>query len=183
MTNEAAQENGGLDVETLETSFAAIAPQANELVKRFYEQLFDRFPAVIPLFEGSDMKSQQAKLLAALKLVIANVRNMDALLPALQELGQRHEKYGAAADHYGAVAEVLLSVMAEIAGDQWTDIMQKAWSDALGVIAGIMLAAYSGVDEHAPEGVERRGTDRPWTAPASEESHDASQQKVAAYKD
>lgn len=169
MTNKDEQENGGLDFETLEVSFAAIAPDEKRLVERFYEELFERHPAVMPLFEGSDMKSQRAKLLAALKLVIANVRNMDALLPALQELGQRHQKYGAEPEHYIAVADVLISVMAEIAGDQWTQQTQQAWRGALNAIAGIMLGAYTGASA-APRGVERRAADRPWTAPKATEN-------------
>lgn len=164
MTDKDEQENGDLDFETLEVSFAAIAPDGKRLVERFYEELFERHPAVMPLFEGSDMKSQRAKLLAALKLIIANVRNMDALLPALQELGQRHQKYGAEPEHYIAVADVLIAVMAEIAGDQWTEQMQQAWRGALNAIAGIMLGAYTGAGA-APGGVERRAADRPWTAP------------------
>ena len=155
MTNKDEQENGGLDFETLEVSFAAIAPDEKRLVERFYEELFERHPAVMPLFEGSDMKSQRAKLLAALKLVIANVRNMDALLPALQELGQRHQKYGAEPEHYIAVADVLISVMAEIAGDQWTQQTQQAWRGALNAIAGIMLGAYTGASA-APRGARAR---------------------------
>lgn len=164
MTDTDVQENESLDFETLEVSFAAISADGMRLVQRFYEELFERHPAVMPLFEDSDMKSQRAKLLAALKLVIANVRNMDALLPALQELGQRHQKYGAEPEHYIAVADVLISVMAEIAGDQWTERMQQAWRGALNAIAKIMLGAYTGASA-APGGVERRAADRPWTAP------------------
>ncbi len=164
MTDKDEQENGGLDFEALEVSFAAVAPDAKRLVARFYEELFERHPAVVPLFEGSDMKSQRAKLLAALKLVIANVRHMDALQPALQELGQRHQEYGAEPEHYIAVADVLIVVMAEIAGDQWTEQMQQAWRGALNAIVGIMLGGYTGASA-APGGVERRAADRPWTAP------------------
>lgn len=172
MTAKEPQENDSLDVETLEASFALVAPQAERLVERFYEELFDRYPAVQPMFAESDMKSQQRKLLAALTLVVANVRNTDALVPALEEMGRRHEGYGAQPDHYVAVASVLISVMAEVAGEQWTDQIQKAWSEALAVIAGVMIGAYgvgAEVDETATAGatggIERRSVDRPWSAP------------------
>ena len=137
-----------LDVETLEASFAAIAPQADELVARFYSELFCRHPAVEPLFADTDIKTQQGKLVAALKLVVENVRNPDKLLPVLREMGRRHEKYGAVADHYGAVAETLLDVMAEVAGAAWTPKVRTAWADALGVIADTMLSAYQDTVEH-----------------------------------
>jgi len=34
-----------IDVEAIETSFALIAPQEEQLVERFYAELFIRFPA------------------------------------------------------------------------------------------------------------------------------------------
>lgn len=132
-----------LDVETLEASFAAIASRAEELVARFYSELFFRHPAVESLFADTDMRTQQGKLLAALKLVVENVRNPVKLVPVLREMGQRHQEYGAEPGHYAAVAETLLHVMSEIAGPAWTPQVETAWSDALGVIADIMLGAYT----------------------------------------
>jgi len=154
--DQTMQNDNSLDVETLETSFALIAPQAERLVERFYEELFAAYPAVQPLFANADMTTQQGKLLASLKLVIANLRKPGTLLPALQELGRRHEGYGAQAEHYPAVAATLLTVMAEVAGEHWTTQVRDAWANALGVIAEAMLGAY---------GSERRSADRPWTAP------------------
>ena len=43
----------GLDVETLEASFNLLAPQAEELVRRFYDRLFQQFPEVVPLFANT----------------------------------------------------------------------------------------------------------------------------------
>ena len=139
----ATENETGLDVETLETSFAAIASQAEALVARFYSELFCRHPAVESLFVDTDMQTQQGKLLAALKLVVDNVRHPEKLLPTLRELGQRHRDYGAEPEHYAAVAETLVDVMSEIAGPAWTPQMETAWNDALGVIADIMLGAYT----------------------------------------
>lgn len=56
----------GLDVVTLETTFAALAPQADALVKRFYEELFKRYPAVKPMFKNTTPAKQRKKLVAAL---------------------------------------------------------------------------------------------------------------------
>ncbi len=153
MTNET---NVGteLDVETLETSFAAIAPRAEELVARFYSELFCRHPAVEPLFDGTDIRTQQGKLLAALKLVVENVRKPEKLLPVLREMGRRHEEYGAIPEHYGAVAETLLDVMSEVAGDAWTGKVETAWSNALGLIAETMLNEYRNQSEKTIESNE-----------------------------
>ncbi len=132
----------GLNVPVLEKSFNLIAPQANELVSRFYDVLFERYPEVKPMFANTVPEKQQQKLLSALKLVMANLNNVDALAKALTALGERHEKYGVVEAHYGAVASTLIDVMKEFAGRAWTADVNKAWSHALETIASVMLSAY-----------------------------------------
>jgi len=125
----------------LENSFALLAGRAEALVARFYEELFERFPAVVPLFSNTDSAEQQKKLLAALKLVVNSLRKPDQLAAALTELGRKHHGYGAEPEHYGAVAETLLDVMAEFAGDAWTNDVNQAWTEALNQVAEIMIGA------------------------------------------
>ena len=139
---QSGKKQPALDVVTLEKSFALIAPHADRLVERFYSELFRRHPAVRPLFGKTNMHAQRKKLIAALQLVVANVRKPQKLIPVLQEMGRRHEKYGAKPEHYPAVATTLLDVMSEIAGPQWTPQVKRAWSDALGLITETMLGAY-----------------------------------------
>ena len=131
----------GLNVELLEQSFAALAPQGEALVRRFYEELFARYPAVKPMFANTSVAEQEKKLLAALQLVINSLRKPAALNKALASLGAKHHEYGARPEHYTAVAEVLLDVMSEFAGESWTDEVHKAWSEALNTVATSMLAA------------------------------------------
>ncbi len=129
-----------LNVELLEQSFAAVAPQADRLVEVFYQHLFEDYPAVKPLFEKAEMAEQRKKLLASLKLVVENLRRPEVLGPALEEMGARHVGYGAQEAHYPAVGATLLKSLAEIAGDAWTDEMNDAWAEAYGEISRIMLA-------------------------------------------
>ncbi|TPV93544.1 MAG: PAS domain-containing protein [Myxococcales bacterium FL481] len=132
-----------LDVETLERSFANLAPEADKLVRRFYEELFSRYPDVEPLFANTSMAKQRKHLKASLVLVVENLRKPEVLTKALHELGARHVGYGATAEHYPAVAETLLFVMKEIAGRAWTTKVNRAWSDALEAVSQIMLEGAS----------------------------------------
>lgn len=130
------------EVDLLEQSFQALAPQGEALVARFYDELFTRYPEVKPLFAGTTPERQQRKLLGALSFVIGSLRTPDKLNEALLEMGERHERYGAKPEHYQAVATTLLDVMEEFAGDLWTPQVQVAWEHALGDIAATMLRAY-----------------------------------------
>jgi nitric oxide dioxygenase len=129
----------GLDVQALETSFDLIAPQGNELMDAFYTRLFAAAPDVEPLFAGTDLRRQKAMLLAALVLVRRSLRDLDALVPQLYTLGARHVAYGALPEHYPVVGEALIGAMAEVAGPAWTREYELAWTEAVGVVAGVMI--------------------------------------------
>ncbi len=137
----------GLEVALLEDSFAALAPQGEALVARFYEELLARFPELRPMFANTDLAQQQKKLLAALQLVVNSLRKPAQLRKALLKLGEKHHAYGAKEEHYTAVAETLLDVMAEFAGDLWTDEVADAWRNALNTVAATMLSADEVLEE------------------------------------
>lgn len=141
--NNAPAKSSPLNVELLEQSFKALAPRGEELVARFYEELFRRHPQVKPMFANTTVEEQQKKLLAALALVINHLRKPEQLSEALKGLGAKHQAYGASDGHYDAVATVLLDVMAELAGDLWMPAVADAWKSALTTIKGVMLSGYS----------------------------------------
>lgn len=130
-----------LNIPALERSFNLVAPQAEALALRFYERLFEKYPRIKPLFTTANMPDQRRKLIAALVLVVQNLRNPEALLDAVEQLGIRHLDYGTKPEHYAAVGENLLSVMAEFVGEGWTDEVATAWADAYKDIATKMIHA------------------------------------------
>lgn len=134
-------------VNTLRTTFEALAPQGEALVARFYELLFERAPETRALFQGSSMQEQQGKLLAALKLLVGAADKPDELLPVLHGLGRRHQDYGAQPAHYELVGETLLDVLEEFAGDLWSPEAHRAWRETLALVTEKMLAAYEGQEE------------------------------------
>ena len=127
-----------LDLAALETSFDLVAPEGDRLRDTFYERLFEAAPSVRPLFPD-DLKRQKTMLLGALVLLRKSLRNLDAILPKLHELGARHVAYGARPEHYPVVGSVLIASMAEVAGDRWATAYSEAWSAAYEVVAGAMI--------------------------------------------
>ena len=68
-----------------------------------------------PLFAGTDMKRQKTMLLGTLVLLRKSLRDLDAIVPKLHELGARHIDYGAQPEHYPVVGQALVETMAEVA--------------------------------------------------------------------
>ncbi|MDH5181673.1 MAG: chemotaxis protein CheW, partial [Gammaproteobacteria bacterium] len=131
-----------LRADVLEKTFNAISAKGDVLVKRFYAELFRRFPRIQSMFTNTTPEHQQAKLLGALRLVVENVRNPDKLIKTLTELGLRHQEYGAEPVHYDAVISTFIDVFREVAGDTWNDEAETAWFDALTIIARVMQDSY-----------------------------------------
>lgn len=128
-----------LDLDALETSFDLVAPHGDELMDVFYARLFTAAPAVRPLFPATDMQRQKTMLLATLVLLRKSLRNLEAIVPKLRDLGARHVAYGAQPEHYPVVGEILIASMAEIAGSDWTPEYAQAWREAFGIVAAAML--------------------------------------------
>jgi len=88
-----------LKVELLEKSFQSVSPKGEKLAAWFYERLFQKYPAVRPLFAKTNIKQQQKKLLGSLVLVVSNLRKPEKLKSGLLELGAKHLGYGTKLAH------------------------------------------------------------------------------------
>lgn len=118
-----------------------LADADENLTTRFYEILFERHPAVRPMF-STDVRPQAAMLRTAVLAVLDHLDDPEWLTTTLGALGAKHATYGATPEMFDAVAECMVAAMAELGGDGWTPEMTAAWSEALGVVASLMLAGY-----------------------------------------
>lgn len=151
------QRSLGFDVRLIRDSFNLLAPHGEELVRKFYDRLFEQFPQVQPMFENTTQQEQEKKLLSALGLVVSSLEKGEFPAETLQRLGAKHQDYGALPAHYDAVAQVLLSVMQDMAGPAWTASIAQAWGKALGAIKDEMLQGYKVKGEHAMAANAKRG--------------------------
>jgi hemoglobin-like flavoprotein len=73
-----------VDVEALEESVDLVAPQGDELMRKFYDRLFDVAPSVQPLFADVDMDRQRQALLNMLVVLRESLRDLDDIVPDLE---------------------------------------------------------------------------------------------------
>ncbi|MEE4024852.1 globin domain-containing protein [Gordonia sp. PKS22-38] len=130
-----------MDKQLLERSLTAVDLPEDGLTVRFYEILFERYPAVQPMFRR-DTKLQAEMLRTAIVSVIDNLDDGEWLSSNLGSLGRRHADLGVTAPMYAAVGECMIAAMAEIGGDDWTPEMSAAWTEALTAVSSLMLAGY-----------------------------------------
>jgi hemoglobin-like flavoprotein len=128
-----------LDVEALRGSFHLVVERDPNVVHRFYEILFDRYPASRALFSRNTSRHQEEMLTGALVAVIEHLEDAGWLKQQLAALGAKHIEYGVQDHMYPWVGECLVATLKEVAGPEWTPRIEQAWLAAFGAISGLMI--------------------------------------------
>jgi nitric oxide dioxygenase len=121
-------------------SFAKIEPAKEAAAALFYERLFAVDPSTRALFRG-DMRSQRAKLMAAIAAVVRSLDRPEPMFDQLRALARRHVGYGVRESHYGSVGEALLWTLEQGLGSEFTPAVRAAWAAAYQHISGVMIEA------------------------------------------
>ena len=129
-----------LNVPLLRQSFELVTERQPQLVTRFYQILFERYPQARPLFHRGSPAKQAEMLTAALVAVMDHLEDAAWLSSTLTQLGAKHRDYGVTDEMYGWVGESLIATMAEVAGADWSPELSAAWTEALGAISSMMIA-------------------------------------------
>ena len=126
-------------IDLVQSSFAKVVPIADVAAQLFYGRLFEIAPEVKPLFRN-DMREQGRKLMSTLGVVVAGLRDLDAIAPAAKALAVKHVGYGVEAAHYKPVGEALIWTLQKGLGEDFSAEVRTAWLSAYGVLSGVMIA-------------------------------------------
>ncbi|KAA5539694.1 hemin receptor [Roseiconus nitratireducens] len=135
-------------INLVQSSWNQVKPISEQAAELFYGRLFELDPSLRPLFKG-DMKEQGKKLMATLNLAVMSLTKLDEILPAVQELGRRHVKYGVPDESYKTVGEALLWTLQQGLGEGFTDEVKEAWTITYVTLSNVMLDA-AHEDQPAP---------------------------------
>ncbi len=127
-------------VQLVKNSWGQVVPIADKAAELFYGKLFELDPSVKPLFKG-DIVEQGRKLTKMINTAVNGLDRLDAIVPAVQQLGVRHIAYGVRDEHYDTVGAALLWTLESGLGDAFTDDVRTAWTTVYGILADTMKAA------------------------------------------
>jgi hemoglobin-like flavoprotein len=88
-----------------------------------------------------DLSGQKKKLMQMLAAAIANLHQMEKILPAIQALGRRHADYGVTDKHYEVVGAALLWTLHQGLGAQFTAPVKEAWAQTYFTVSTVMKKA------------------------------------------
>lgn len=134
----------------------SVAAAVPDLTDRFYARLFATNPELRTLF-SADLSEQGRKLARMLDAVVTRLDDLDAFIPLLRDLGERHDLYGVADADYELVGDALLKTLAEVLDAAFTPETEIAWATVYALIAQTMRSAahaargrFTGQDLAAP---------------------------------
>jgi len=127
-------------VELVQSTWKQVFPIQEQAATLFYDKLFQSDPAIKNLFKGN-MKEQGKKLMTMINVAVNGLTQLDTIVPALQELGKRHAKYGVKDAHYATVGAALLWTLEQGLGTAFTVEAKQAWVATYGVLASTMQQA------------------------------------------
>lgn len=115
----------------------------------FYKSLFEAHPELLNIFNHANQKKgrQQAALANTVYAAAVHIDNLEAILPAVVQIANKHVSLGIKPEHYPIVGEYLLKAIKEVLGDAATDEIIGAWGEAYGVIADAFIGVEQGMYE------------------------------------
>lgn len=139
-------------VQLVQQSWKKVVPIAEQAAALFYDRLFELDPSLRPLFK-SDLRGQGRKLTSMINTAVVNLTKLDTIVPAVQDLGRRHVRYGVAPGHYDTVGTALLWTLEKGLGADFTPPTREAWVAAYTTLATVMKAAAAEVEPDATAAV------------------------------
>lgn len=127
-------------IELVQGTYSKVAPIADDAAAIFYGKLFEKDPSLKPMFKG-DMKDQGKKLMSMIGTAVNGLNNLEAIVPAVQNLGKGHLAYGVENKHYDTVGEALIETLDTGLGEDFTPEVKDAWVEVYTVLATTMKDA------------------------------------------
>ncbi|WP_047047598.1 NO-inducible flavohemoprotein [Vibrio mexicanus] len=131
-------------IDTVKATAPLLAQTGPKLTEHFYTRLFTHHPELKDVFNMSHQResqqssgAQREALFNAICAYAGNIDNLEALLPAVEKIAQKHSSFLITAEQYAVVGEHLLATIDELfsPGQEVLD----AWGEAYGLLANIFI--------------------------------------------
>ncbi|TDF98291.1 NO-inducible flavohemoprotein [Paenibacillus piri] len=141
-------------IQTIKSTVPVLEVHGTAITKRFYKLLFAAHPELLHLFNHANQKQgrQQTALANAVYAAAVHIDHLEAILPAVRQIGHKHRSLGVKPEHYPIVGSSLLAAIKDVLGDAATEEILAAWGEAYQVIAD----AFIGVEHELYEQAHNR---------------------------
>ncbi|MEM6378192.1 MAG: globin domain-containing protein [Bacteroidota bacterium] len=128
-------------IQLIQKNWAILKPDTTAIADTFYQLLFQNYPAIKALFPV-EHHLQVNKLGEMLEYIVHHLDRLDILMPQIQLMGIRHQRYLVQSAHYPPVGMALIGALQEHSQEHWTTALEEAWIAAYQLLAEIMITSY-----------------------------------------
>ncbi|WP_053368529.1 NO-inducible flavohemoprotein [Bacillus sp. FJAT-27245] len=129
-------------IDIVKSTVPVLEQYGEKITTRFYELMFGAHPELLNIFNHANQKQgrQQRALADAVYAAAMYIDNLEAILPVVKNIAQKHRSLGVKPEHYPIVGKYLILAIKDVLGDQATDEIIGAWTEAYGVIADAFIS-------------------------------------------
>jgi nitric oxide dioxygenase len=128
-------------IDIVKSTVPVLEKHGEAITTRFYQILFSNHPELLNIFNHANQKKsrQQKALASAVYAAAMYIDNLEAILPVVKQIGQKHRSLGIKPEHYPIVGKHLLLAIKDVLGEAATDEIIDAWGKAYGVISNAFI--------------------------------------------
>eukprot|EP00927_Polykrikos_kofoidii_P000374 TRINITY_DN10135_c0_g1_i1.p1 TRINITY_DN10135_c0_g1~~TRINITY_DN10135_c0_g1_i1.p1 ORF type:complete len:293 (-),score=70.72 TRINITY_DN10135_c0_g1_i1:141-1019(-) len=143
------------DIDLVQQTFGRVAMLgADNVGKIVFMKIFKKAPQALQLFSfkadglhpvhlfrsGGPAVGHATKVVGTVATAVSLLRDLDTLVPVLQELGLKHHGFGVLRAHYDVVGEALIESLQVGLGANFTEPVKNAWLKVFTIVKTTMLA-------------------------------------------
>ena len=138
-------------IATVQATAPVLAEHGYAIIVRFYERLFQAHPELKNLFNmrHQERGEQQRALAGAVLAYATHIDNLPVLAAAVERITHKHASLNVRPEQYPVVGKHLLAAIQEVLGGAATDVIIRAWGEAYGELADIMIGAEAALYDEA----------------------------------
>ncbi|MGG3282577.1 NO-inducible flavohemoprotein [Paenibacillus solani] len=138
-------------IQIIKSTVPVLETHGTAITSAFYKKLFHNHPELLNIFNHANQREgkQPFALANAVYAAAVHIDQLEAIIPVVKQIGQKHRALNILPEHYPIVGETLLAAMKEVLGDAVTPIIINAWAEAYGVIADAFIGVEAEMYEQA----------------------------------
>lgn len=128
-------------IDIIKSTVPVLEEHGKTITTVFYKNMFEAHPELLNVFNHVNQSQgrQQTALANTVYAAAANIDNLGAILPVVNQIAHKHRSLGITADQYPIVGHHLLGAIKEVLGDAATPEIIEAWGQTYGVIADVFI--------------------------------------------
>lgn len=129
------------DIKIVKSTVPLLAEGGTAVTQHFYQRMFRHNPELNDIFNMSNQHTgrQIEALFQAIAAYAQNIDNLSVLKHMVERIAHKHTSFHIKPDDYKIVGHHLIETLRELLPEQFTQDVERAWTNAYGVLANIFI--------------------------------------------